>query len=121
MATRKPTPPAGEYLPAHAYANWLILAARVVLEPYRPARTDPPTTAAEIAADREAWQQWAEEKLRHSEEDGAPPARGAVSARRIGYMLDAEPDRSGARPGPKIGAELFDPRFRRRPAPAAAD
>lgn len=98
MATRKPNPTAGEYLPAHAYANWLILAARVVLEPYRPARTDPPTTAAEIAADREAWQQWAEGKLRHSEEDGAPPARGASRARRIGHMTDAEPERRGARP-----------------------
>lgn len=96
METHNQTQPGAEYLPPHAYANWLILAARVVLEPYQPERADPPVTPAEIEEDRAAWRQWAEEKLRRSEEPSPPPARGTSRARRIGHMLDAEPDRSGA-------------------------
>ena len=111
---------AAAYLPPHVYTNWLILAARIVVELDD---TDPAerVTPAEIEAERRAWRQWAKEHLIRRTDAEQPPARGTAKARRIGYMSGAEPDRSGARPGPKAGkAELFSVAIRRR-AVAAAD
>ena len=108
--TRNPNPadPAADaYLPPHVYANWLILAARIVVEI---GDTDPDehVPPAESEAERQAWRQWAKEHLQRIEADRRPPVRGTAKARRIGHMSEAEPDRSGARPGPKAGsAELF--------------
>ena len=115
-----------EYLPAHVYANWLTLAARVVLEPYAP---DPDDLAAGLTAcpadvdqDRAAWQQWAIDRLAVNLHDTPPAPHAPTRGRRIGYMADAEPDRSGARVYTSAGArgaELFGRQLagRRRPQP----
>lgn len=105
------------YLPAHTYANWLILAARVVMEPYR----GRDATAEEIEQDRAAWQQWAESKLMQANTDSRPAAVRTTRARRIGYMADAEQDRSGARPeGRPAGARSIPGYAAARP-PAMID
>ena len=109
------------YLPPHVYANWLILAARIVVEI---GDTDPDerVSPAESEAERAAWRQWAKEHLQHIDSERRPPARGTAKAKRIGHMAEAEPDRSGARPGPKAGgAELFSVAIRRRARQMAAD
>lgn len=112
---RHPTDPDPDsYLPGHVYANWLILAARIVVEI---ADTDPDerVTPAESEQERQAWQQWAKDHLRHIDSERRPPARGTAKAKRIGHMTDAEPDRSGARPGPTANRpELLSAAIRQR-------
>lgn len=116
-----PDPDADAYLPPHVYANWLILAARIVVEI---GATDPDehVAPAESEAERAAWRQWAKDHLQRIEADRRPPARGTAKARRIGHMAEAEPDRSGARPGPSSNRpELFSVQIQRRARQAAAD
>lgn len=113
--------PAADCLPPHVYANWLILAARIVVEI---GATDPDehVTPAESEAERAAWRQWAKEHLQHIEAERRPPVRGTAKAKRIGHMAEAEPDRSGARPGPSNNRpELFSVQIQRRARQAAAD
>lgn len=106
------------FLPAHTYANWLILAARVVMEPYR----GRDATAEEIERDRDAWQQWAESKLMPAITSTAPAAIRTTRARRIGYMADAEQDRGRAQPeGRRTGPRLIDERSQRRRQAAGND